>query len=115
MDHRLEKALDFSNYLTTFYKQRELLLEKFKEETVYYYNGGKFTVTHELINYCYLSNKTSQAIVLIDDSNLPIKVDDIQQFYVKILTLYQTACDSYYNSYEELQKERSTESLVVDE
>lgn len=115
MDHRLEKALDFSNYLTTFYKQRDLLLEQLKEETVHYHNGGKFTITQELINYCHLSTKTSQSVVLLDDNNLPIKVDDIQKFYNKILTTYQTACESYYNSYEELQKERSTESLIADE
>ena len=47
MDTRLEQALDFSQYMTTpnnpKKKKKRLLLEKFYENCIPYYNGGKFT------------------------------------------------------------------------
>ena len=52
MDKRLQQALDFSQYMTTLNNQKRLLLEKFYENCILYYNGGKFTVTPELISYC---------------------------------------------------------------
>lgn len=112
MDHRLEKALDFSNYLKTFYKQRELLLEQFKEKTVHYCNGGKFTITLELITYCSQFQKTNDSIVLLDDNSLPIKIDNIDKFHNQIFQIYQEASTEYYNAYELLKKERTTESLI---
>ena len=49
MDPRLEKALDFSNYMITLNNQRNLLHEKFLENCVHYINGGKFNITQELV------------------------------------------------------------------
>ena len=51
MDERLEKALEFSNYMLTLNNQKRLLTEKYQEELLYFYNGCQFTVTKELINF----------------------------------------------------------------
>ena len=52
MDERLEKALDMSNYMVTLNNQKRLLKEQYKENLIYYFNGGQFTVTQDLISFC---------------------------------------------------------------
>jgi len=51
MDKRLEKALEFSNYMVTLNNQKRILKEKFRENIVHYHNGGQFTVTQDLITF----------------------------------------------------------------
>jgi len=36
MDERLEKALDFSNYMLTLNNQKRLLAEKYQEELIHF-------------------------------------------------------------------------------
>ena len=54
MDRRLEKALEFGNYMATLNNQKRLLKEKFLDQSVYYIDGHKFQITIELINYSIL-------------------------------------------------------------
>ena len=65
MDTKLSKALDFSQYMTTLNNQKRLLWEKYQESLIYYYNGGKFTITSELIAYCH--SAILDNVVLIDN------------------------------------------------
>ena len=51
MDLRLDKALEFSNYMTTLNNQKRLLWENYQQNLVYYFNGGKFTITTDLISF----------------------------------------------------------------
>ena len=53
MDDRLKKALDFSNYMITLDNQKRILKEKYQEDLLYYYGGGTFVATKELITFCY--------------------------------------------------------------
>ena len=54
MDERLEKALNFSNYMLTLNNQKRLIAEKYQEELIYFYNGSQFSVTRELITFVNL-------------------------------------------------------------
>ena len=113
MDERLENALDFSNFMTTLNAQKRVLYEKFLENCVYYSNGGKFTVSKELINFCHtLSNSQQDSVVLIDDNNMPVQVDDITDFYTQILDLYFTTTNEYIVKFNELKSKRNIEGLV---
>ena len=51
MDERLEKALDFSNYMLTLNNQKRLLSEKYQEDLIHFYNGSQFTLSRELITF----------------------------------------------------------------
>ena len=69
MDEKLSKALEFGNYSTTLNNQRRMLKEKFATESMYFFAGGQFTITKELINYVYTLKSTEQdSFVLIDDT-----------------------------------------------
>ena len=51
MDERLEKALEFSNYMVTLNNKKRLLREKLHEDLVHYRNVCQFSITKELITF----------------------------------------------------------------
>jgi hypothetical protein len=113
MDERLEKALDFSNYMTTLNNQRRIIREQFLETCVHYLNGGKFSVNRDLITFCHtlLQNHQTSA-VLIDDNDAPVEVEDLQKFLDEILNIYFTTSYEYFDKYNEIKKNRSVKGLV---
>ena len=113
MDDRLEKALDFSNFMVTLNNQRKLIYEKFLENSVYYEQGGKFAVNKELINFCHtlLQNNQTSA-VFIDDNNTPVEIEDLQEFSDKILDVYFTTVNEYLFKFKEIKEKRTSEGLL---
>jgi hypothetical protein len=98
MDERLEKALEFSNYMVTLNNQKRILKEQFREQSMYYYGGGQFTVTQELITFCkFLLDYYNQTNV---------------EFMDDLTTTYYEAANQYHAEYEKLRKNRSVEKLV---
>jgi hypothetical protein len=114
MDERLEKALDFSNYMVTLNSQKRVLKEKFREQTVFYHLGGQFTVNKQLMTFVSMlvEQGNDEHIVLVDDNETPIMVKDLTDFQSEILNTYFTAANEYHAEYEKLRKNRSVEKLV---
>lgn len=113
MDIRLEKALEFSNFMTILNNQKRVLREKFLEDTVYYLNGGKFTITKDLINFCNTMLQNNQlTIILIDDNENPIEIENLSKFQEDILTLYVKSSNEYFYEYQKIKNQRSTTGLV---
>lgn len=113
MDQRLEKALEFSNYMTTLNNQRRLLHEKHLENTIHYINGGKFSVTLELINFFnMLVQRQQETVVLIDDNKTPIEIENVEEFLETILDIYFTNTNEYFYKYNEIKTKRSVGGLL---
>ena len=113
MDERLEKALEFSNYMITLTNLRTLLHEKFLEKCVHYVNGGKFSITKELINFCYMMVSTDQeSIILIDDNNSPIEIEELENFLEDITSIYFTNTNEYLVAFNLIKKNRSVKGLL---
>ena len=104
--------------LGTFYPYqgtpiRRMLKEKFATESMYFFAGGQFTITKELINYVYTLKSTEQdSFVLIDDTDTPILIEDISDFYNNITDKYYVALNNYHKDYSKLEKSRSVDGLV---
>ena len=113
MDERLEKALNFSNYMITLNNQRKLIQEKFQEESIHYYKGGKFSVTRDLIAFVQslISLKQTNTI-LIDDNDIPIEVEDLESFATDLYSTYFEAANKYLTEYNNIKKNRSVEGLI---
>lgn len=113
MDERLEKALEFSNYMVTLNNQRRVIHEQFLENCVHYLNGGKFSVNRDLITFCHalLQNHQTET-VLIDDNDTPVEVRDLQKFLDDILNIYFTNAYEYLDKYNEIKKNRTVKGLV---
>jgi hypothetical protein len=114
MDERLEKALDFSNYMTTLNNKKRLLREKYFEELVYFINGCQFSVTKELVTFVgfLVDHGNDTDIVLTDDNDIPTKIENLSSFYDDILDVYFTASNNYLVEYEKIKKSRTVEKLV---
>ena len=113
MDERLEKALDFSNYMLTLNNQKRLLSETYQESLIYFYNGSQFTITRELITFVSAMVSADQdEIVITDDNNIPCLVEDLENFYNEIINIYTSASNNYHTEYLKLKTSRSVEKLV---
>lgn len=113
MDERLEKALNFSNYIVTLNNQKNLLKEKLDQRLVHYYGGGTFTVTTELVTFVgMLVSRDRTSFVLLDDNSMPIKVEDLPTFLDDILDILESSLLDYHKDYQEMKSKRSVESLV---
>jgi len=113
MDERLKKALDFSNYMITLNNQRSLIQEKFKEQSIHYYNGGKFSVTRELVAFVQgLISLNQTSTVLIDDNEIPVQIEDLEQFSIDLYSTYFEAANNYLTEYNNIKKNRSVEGLI---
>jgi len=113
MDERLEKALDFSNYMLTLNNQKRLLAEKYQEDLIYFYSGSQFTITRELITFVSAMVSADQdEVVITDDNNIPCMVENLSNFYGEIINKFTSASNDYYTKYSDLKKSRSVEKLV---
>ena len=116
MDERLEKALDFSNYMLTLSNQKRLLSEKYQQDLIHFYSGSQFTITRELITFVSgMVDAEQDEVVIIDDNSIPCMVSDISDFHINILNKYATASNDYYTEYASLKTNRSVEKLVEHE
>ena len=113
MDERLEKALDFSNYMVTLNNQKRVLFEQYRQNLVHYYKGGQFSVTQELISFCQsLAALEQETVVLTDDNNQPIEIDPLEDFLSDILNVYAEASNKYLSEFNKIKKNRSVEGIV---
>ena len=114
MDERLEKALEFSNYMVTLNNQKRLIKEKYYEDLIYFSNGAQFIVTKELINLVgfMIDRDNTKDVVIIDDNEIPVMISDLTEFYENIVDVYFSASNTYYRSYNDLKTKRRIEKLV---
>ena len=116
MDIKLEKALEFSNYMVTLNNQKRLIHEQYLQNLVHYFNGGQFSVTHELISFCQsLLTLGQDSTVLVDDNKQPIYIENIESFTDDVLGVYATASNNYLTEYNKIRKNRNVEGLVADD
>ena len=117
MDERLQKALDFSNYMITLNNQKRILKEKYKETIIYYHAGGQFTVTKDLVTFVNMlvERDNVEDIVLVDDNDTPIMIKDLEDFLSNIINVYFSSVNEYHAEYEKLKRNRSVEKLVEHE
>ena len=113
MDEELKKALEFSNLSVTLNNQKRLIKEKYQEELVLYYNGGRFTVDMKLVAFIdTLINRDIESTAIIDDNGNPIQIVNLSEFIDNLLQQYTEASNSYLKSYIELSKKRNVGDLV---
>jgi len=113
MDDRLQKALSFSNYQFTLTNQRKMLREKLDSSLLYGYNGGIFKVDESLISFVnFLSDQGRANIPILDSNKNPILIENLKEFLDEILNVYFSAVLDYYNEYEKIKKNRTTEKLI---
>jgi hypothetical protein len=114
MDERLGKALEFANFMVTLNNQKRGLKEKYQTDCIYYHAGGTFTITKNLITFTktLIDLGNTDNVVIVDDNELPIRIENLNKFLEDIVDQYFLASNSYYNDYQLLKKNRSVEALI---
>jgi hypothetical protein len=114
MDERLEKALDFSNYMITLNNQKRILKEKYREQIIFYHAGAQFTVTKELMTFVTMlvEKEYVEDVVLVDDNETPAMISDLEAFLDDITDVYFSATNTFHAEYTRLKNNRSVEKLT---
>ena len=115
MDDKIQKAFDQANYMATLANQKQILKEEFYQNLIYFYNGGSFVVTKELINFTktLVDIGNNAEAVLVDSNDIPIDVQDLTVFLENLLSIYHKAINEYYTRYSQLRSSRTIEKLIT--
>ena len=71
------------------------------------------SVTKELLNFCNMLVQSGQEnVVLIDDNDIPVRIDNIDDFYQDALNIYFTSTNEYHTEYENIRSKRKVSGLV---
>jgi hypothetical protein len=111
----LEQALQTANFMATLTNQRRVAFEEFQQSLIYYTKGSSFLITKELISFVksLIDSKFIKNVVLIDDNNVPVTIEDLEDFHQSILNQYTTAAALYQSTYNEIKSKRKVEDLIT--
>lgn len=112
IEDKLAKALEASNYRLTLNVQRENSKLKLKNKLVFAINGGIFKITQDFIAFVYALSQSKNSAVILDSNENPIKIDDLEEFFDEVVSVYQESMNDYLAEYEKFKKLRNTESVV---
>lgn len=108
-----EQATNQSNYLAIFENQKEKLIEVFKGDLIYPYNGGYLLLGPQLffeIKMYIDDDKTS--IVLLDINYTPIEIKDLKKFSKETKSKYTEILNKYKIGLAKLKKSRNVSILT---
>jgi hypothetical protein len=111
MDTRLKQALDLSNSLETLSNQRHQALSKYNQNLILFYNGGTFKVDYSLLSTIQTFSDVDDFVV-VDSNNIPILINNREEFFFLVKSRIIEATRSYYQEYESLKKIRTPEGLL---
>jgi len=114
MDERIEKAFSVANYMSTLSNQRRIILEEYNQKLVHYVNGATFKITQELINFTKttLDLGYTEDIPFIDANNFPVIINNVQEFFDSIVSVYYEATNEYATKFAEIKNKRKISDIV---
>ena len=113
MEERLQKALEFANYRQTLNNQLHKSKIKAEGSLIFAKNGGQFKIDHALICFIdYLVRSGLSEASLLDDNNIPVKVEDLAGFLKDITGRYFEVTNDYLRDYQTIRKSRNVKSII---
>ena len=101
MDEKLLNALEVGKTLDTINRHKKLLYEQCVEDATFYYNGGRFIATGELMSLLHQLEINS---IVIDEDSIPIRLTDVLEFSSVVKKHYRYATDKYIDQYDSVSK-----------
>ena len=114
MDERIEKAFEVANLMATLSNQRRIILEEFEQKLILYKNGGTFKVNPDLINFVKITLDLghTENVPFIDSNNLPVVVDNVQDFFDSLVSVYYESLNEYSIKFSEIKSKRRVKDIV---
>tara|TARA_B100000686_G_scaffold101048_1_gene108252 strand:- start:1204 stop:1551 length:348 start_codon:yes stop_codon:yes gene_type:complete len=108
MEEIQQKALRLADRLKVHNNQTRILKEKFVDSNIHFLKGHQFTVDLTLINYCkgLIDLNKIKDVIILDDYKIPVKIDNVQDFFDDLSDLYQRNLNSYWVEYNKLEKSK---------
>jgi hypothetical protein len=114
MEEIIKKAFEHANYIAVLANQKQIITEEFNQKLIYYHNGGSFSITKEFLNFLNLlvSKELTDDVVLIDDNSTPILIEDLNQFFSTVFSIYFESTNEFYTKHSQLISQRSVEKII---
>ena len=113
MDTRLEQALEYSNFRNILATRQENLKVLLKNRLLLTYAGGLFSVNKELVSLLFsLINSGQKEFVFIDNNDIPVLIEDLEDFFDIVLSKYKDSLLSYYKNYQKLSDAREIRKVI---
>lgn len=113
MDKRLEKALEFSNFRMILATRQANLKLLMNNKLMLSYGGGLFKIDKELITFIHmLIESKEKSFVFIDSNDIPVLIDNLEEFGLEAVKKYTTALNQYYQSYKKLSEARDIRKVI---
>lgn len=114
MTIEIEKLMEISKTMAVLANQKRALRDEYAQSLIYFYSGGSFKITKELISFVQTIRTISNSneFILIDDSDIPIKIENLEKFLQDIVDLYVTSTNDYLTNYQILKNNKTIESIL---
>lgn len=109
MEQELEQALAFAQYQQTFNNQRQLIKERFQEQTLLAHNGGLLRVTPQLIATL---GAVPELEWLEDMNGNPVRITDVDQLRIECVEVWNKAAAQWGSEFQDLKRRRSVKALT---
>lgn len=113
MDKRLDQALDFSNFRNILLTRQKNLKVLMGNKLTLVYNNGVFKVDKDLISFIDVLIKAKRSeFIFIDSNDIPVLIEDIDDFREKVFSKYESALYQYFKSYQKLSEARDIRKVI---
>ena len=113
MDERLEKALEFSNYVATINNQKENIRQRVAQLQIVHHTGGVFLANQETISFVKtMIDMEHTTGVLIDSKGAPVQVKSFKELLEKLVSAYHSSANELDAEYTKLKKVRNLKTLM---
>src|SRR6056300_607684 len=112
MDERLERALEFSNFRLTLANQRVNLKNATFDRVLVFENSGQFMADPTTISYVSVLSQKNESAILLDQNANPIKINNLNEFLDKLLSVHFESMNTYYEEYQKMTRSRNMLKLL---
>lgn len=112
-DDRLERALEFSNYVATMSNQKENIKNRVAQLQLVHYNGGTFKADPTTISFIKtLMDLGHTDAILFDSKQNPVNVKNLKTLLEDLVSAYFSAAQEFDVEYSKMRKARSIKKIM---
>ena len=113
MDERLEKAMNFANYMQTINTHKKNIYKRYESLLLLTYNDGLFTANQALIGYVQaILHSENDYNLVIDNNQKTIQIDDMKSFLDSLLSTNYMALNYLDSEYKKLDESRNIKKVL---
>ena len=115
----IDKLIRNASYMATLQNQIDQARGAFLDRCNYAVHGGLFTITPEWLAYLHLYMQapamvrvTPLSVVLLDRHQIPVRVPDIEAFYMEVYQRYHEALNQFSDDYNRISQARTIPEVL---